>query len=153
MVVSEWCGESIWTLTSVILIVARNSVELVEHMFCNFPLGQQVWCYVANIMWRFIAKRGNLSPWELFSTLQCLLDQPFCKPLKQFNCIWFFFKSGLLWITWKQWNDLNCDTLPWPMEKVHQVVWDSLQDYGRIEWQRSLTHLEKNPHILPMKMF
>ena len=30
-----------------------------------------------------------------------------------------------------------------PIEKTHQVIWDALSDYGRIEWQRTLLDLEK----------
>ena len=37
-------------------------VESVEHMFFSHPLAQQVWHYIANIIWQFFAKRGNLGP-------------------------------------------------------------------------------------------
>ena len=30
-----------------------------------------------------------------------------------------------------------------PLEKTHQVVWDSLLDCGRLEWQQTLYDLEK----------
>lgn len=30
----------------------------------------------------------------------------------------------------------------WPMEKVHQMNWGSLQDVGKFEWEKIL-HLEK----------
>lgn len=33
------------------------------------------------------------------------------------------------------------------MEKTHQVVLDSLRDYGRHEWQRTLTDWEKTPYV------
>ena len=33
------------------------------------------------------------------------------------------------------------------MEKTHQVVWDSLLDYGRHEWQQTLTDLDKTPDV------
>jgi hypothetical protein len=29
------------------------------------------------------------------------------------------------------------------MEKTHQVIWDALHDYGMIEWQQTLSDLEK----------
>ena len=39
---------------------------------------------------------------------------------------------------------------PYPMtispnevEKTHQVIWDALQDYGRIEWKQTFSDLEK----------
>ena len=39
------------------------------------------------------------------------------------------------------------NALQWPIEKTRQVIWDTLQDYGRIEWQRTLSDLEKAPDI------
>lgn len=35
----------------------------------------------------------------------------------------------------------------WPVEKVHQLVWGSLGDYGKIGWQRMLKGLAKAPHV------
>ena len=36
--------------------------------------------------------------------------QPLCKTLKRLSRIWFLLRSGLLWIVWRQWNDLiNCN--------------------------------------------
>ena len=44
---------------------------------------------------------------------------------------------------WRQHNDTVFNTLKWPIEKIRQVIWDALQDYGRIEWQHTLLDLEK----------
>ena len=33
--------------------------------------------------------------------------------------------------------------MQWPIEKTRQVIWDSLQYYGRIEWKRTMRDLEK----------
>ena len=35
------------------------------------------------------------------------------------------------------------NTLQWYVKKIHQYVWDSLLDYGRIEWKWTLMDLEK----------
>ena len=35
------------------------------------------------------------------------------------------------------------DAFQWPVEKTHQVVWDSSLDYDRLEWQQTLTDSEK----------
>jgi hypothetical protein len=38
--------------------------------------------------------------------------------------------------------------LQWPIEKTRQIIWDALQDYGRIiEWKRTLSDLEKAPDV------
>lgn len=39
------------------------------------------------------------------------------------------------------------NTTKWPIEKMHQVIWDALQDYGRIKWQWTLSNLEKAPNV------
>ena len=54
-----------------------------------------------------------------------------------------FLRSGLLWILWRQQNDLVFDNVQWPIEKTRQIIWDALQDYGMIEWKRTLRDLEK----------
>ena len=40
-------------------------------------------------------------------------------------------------------SELIFNELQWPIEKPHQIIWDALQDYGRIEWKRMLRDLEK----------
>jgi hypothetical protein len=52
--------------------------------------------------------------------------QPLCKTLKRFSRIWFFLRSGLMWIIWRQRNDLDFNPLQWPIEKTRQVIWDAL---------------------------
>ena len=80
--------------------------------------------------------------------LQCLFDQHLCTTLKRFGRIWFFLRCGLPWIIRRQWNDLLfLNKLQWPIDKIRQIIWDALQDYGRIEWKRMLRDLEKAPDV------
>ena len=44
---------------------------------------------------------------------------------------------------WRQQNDMFFNNMQWPIEKTRQVIWDSLQYYGRIEWKRTMRDLEK----------
>ena len=70
--------------------------------------------------------------------MQCNFYQPMCKTLKRFNRIWFFLGSGIPWIIWHQQNDMVFNNLHLPYEKTRQIIWDALQDYGRIDWKRTL---------------
>lgn len=79
--------------------------------------------------------------------MQCLFDQPLCRTLKGFSCIWVFLRSGLLWIIWCQLNEPVFNELQWPIEKTWQVICDNLQGHGRTEWQRTLADLEKAPDV------
>ena len=118
-----------------------------EHGFYSCCLLQQGWRYAANITWQLFVKRGNLGPRKSFFMMQCLFDQPLCKTLKRFGPIWFFLRSGLPWIIWRQRNDLVFDDMQWPIEKTRKVIWDIMQDYGMIEWKRTLSDLEKTPDV------
>ena len=80
---------------------------------------------------------------ELVSMMQCFFDQPLCKTLKRFSRIWFFLRSGLPWIIWRQRNNLDFNVVQWSIEKMHQVIQDALQDYSRIKRKRTLSDLEK----------
>lgn len=51
-------------------------------------------------------------------------------------------RNGLTWIIWRQRNDLDFNAMQWLLKKTYQVVWDSLIDYGKIEWQQTLSDLE-----------
>ena len=93
----------------------------------------------AHIMWQLFAKRGNFEPRKSYSMMQCLFDQPLDKTLKQFSRIWLFLRSGLPWILWHQRNDLVFNAPQWQVEETHQAVWDTLLDYGRIEWKHIVT--------------
>ena len=94
-------------------------------------------------MWKLFAKRSTLGPWKSFSMMQCLCDQPLCKALERFSRILFLLRSGLPWIIWGQHNDLDFNALQWPLEKTRKIIWNALQDYGKIEWQWTLSDLEK----------
>ena len=61
--------------------------------------------------------------------------------------IGIFLRSGLSWIIWRERNDLVFNTPQWPIEKTHQVIWDALQDYDRIEWKWTILDLEKAPDV------
>ena len=37
--------------------------------------------------------------------------------------------------------------LQWHVQKTRQVIWDALQDYGRIEWKQTLKDLEETPDL------
>ena len=50
--------------------------------------------------------------------------------------------SGLPWIIGHQRKKLFIDSISWQAEKTHQIVWNSLSDYDRLEWQQILNDLE-----------
>ena len=81
------------------------------------------------------------------SKMQYLFDQPLSKLLKPFNHMWFFLRSGscMDYLALVEWS--SCNARQWLVEKTHQVVLDSLRDYGRHEWQRTLTDWEKTPYV------
>ena len=123
-----------------------RAVELVEHRFHNCPLAQHVWRYVANIIWQFYAKTKNLGPRTSFSMLQCLFYQPLCKTFKSFSRIWFFLRSGLPWIIWRQQNYMIFNELQLPIEKTRQIIalpcriTGGLNGNGRLgTWKKPLT--------------
>lgn len=39
------------------------------------------------------------------------------------------------------------NNLQWCLERTHQIIWDVLQDYGRIEWKWMLEDLEEVPDV------
>ena len=122
-------------------------MESVEHTFYNCPLAQHGWQYDANIIWQLFADTRNLGPQKSFPMMQCLFDQPLCKSLKQVSQIWFFLIIGLLWIIWRQRNDLVFNNLQWPVEKSRQVIWDAIHDYGRIKWKWMLKDRGEAPDV------
>jgi hypothetical protein len=72
---------------------------------------------------------------------------------KTFNRIWFFLRSNLMWIIWRQHNDLVFNASQWPLEKTHQMVWDSLLETMG-DWSDSgLSIIWKKLQMLPMRMF
>lgn len=90
-----------------------------------------------------LPKEGTFGPRKQFPVMQCLYDQPLCKTLKLFSNIWFFLRSGLPWIIWRQRNDMVFNAIQWPIERTHQLIRDALHDYSRIEWKCIVSDLVK----------
>ena len=123
--VNDWCGRISTKIDKSCPHCGPQSmelVELVEHMFFSCLLAQQGWRYVANIMYQHLAKRGNLGVRKSFPMIQCLFDQPLWKTRKQFSRTWFFLRSGVPWIIWRQQHDMVFNALQWPIEKIRQVT-------------------------------
>ena len=130
--VNEWCGKISMEIYESCPHCGPRLVESIAHMFCSCPLAQHGWRYATNIIWQLFANKRNLGPHKSYFMMQCLFDHPLCKTLKQFNRIWFFLRSGLPWTS---------------LKKTREVIWDTLQDYGRIEWKRTLNFLEEVPDV------
>ena len=79
--------------------------------------------------------------------MQCHFDQPLSKSLEPLSYIWFFLRSGFPWIIRHQHNDLFLNVSQWPVNKTHQVVWDSLLDYDRLDWQWTFMDLKNTPGV------
>ena len=103
---NEWRGKISAEIDKSCPHSGLQSVEPLEHRFFNCPLVQQGWRYVANIVWQFFAKRGNLGPHKSFLMVQCLFDKPLHKALIQFNLAsssWgmifrgLFGTNGMIW--------------------------------------------------------
>ena len=45
------------------------------------------------------------------------------------------------------------DTLQWCIKKTCQVIWDTLQNYVRMAWERTLKDLEKALHVAYQDVF
>ena len=143
MAVNEWRGQSWMAIDKSCPHFGPQLVVSIESVFYNCPLVQHGWRYASNIIWQLFANKRNLGPHNSFSMVQCLFDEPLCKILKMFNCIWFFLRSGLPWIIWRQRNNLVINNMQWHVEKTRKVIWDALQDYGWIEWKQTLKDLEE----------
>lgn len=129
-----------------------NLLESVEHIFFSNPLAQQVWCYVANVIWQLFAKRGILGPRNFFSVLQCLFDKPLPKSLKPFSPIWFFLRNGFPWIIWQNRNDLVFNANQHPAEKT--TKWCGILHLTMVGLSSNgLSVTWKKPQTLIMKMF
>jgi hypothetical protein len=89
---------------------------------------------------------------SIFSMMQCFLNQPLCKTLKRFSQIWFFLRSGLPWIIWRQQNDLVFNNMQWHVEKTRRVISMPCRIISRTEWKRTLKDLEE-AWMWPTMMF
>lgn len=80
---------------------------------------------------------GNYSQW-----CNASLINPWTNP---WSCsIVAYFSWGLSRIIWCQKNNLVFNATFWPVEKTHQVIRDSLLNYGRLQWQWTFVGLENN---------
>jgi hypothetical protein len=101
--------------------------------------------------WQLFAKK-NLGMRQSFSMLQCLFDQPLCKTLKRFSHTWFFLRSGLPWIIWRQRKGLVFNKLQWPIDKTCQIIWDACKITGGLNGNKHLGTWKK-PRTLPTMTF
>ena len=73
--VNEWRSKILMEIGQSYPHCGPQSVESLEHKFYNFPLAQQMWRYVANIIWQVLAKKRNFGPRNSFSMLPCFFEE------------------------------------------------------------------------------
>jgi hypothetical protein len=107
MVVNKWRGKSQWKLTnfpSLQPIIGGNRWNIGSTTVFSLNKGGNMLptSFDNSLPKEGMSVHGYLSP-----TMQCFLDQPLCKTLKWFSCIWFFLRANVLSIIWRQHNDLQ----------------------------------------------
>lgn len=73
--------------------------------------------------------------------IQCHFHKDLQESLKKLYVICFFVKSGMPSTIRQQIIDLVLNNIKWHMDKVHWMVWESLMDFGKIEWHEMLQEL------------
>jgi len=84
-------------------------------------------------------------PRKTLSLKQCLFNCRLPNSLRRFNLVWALLCGIVLWSIWIEWNDLIFNLVKWWDARLRRIMWDSLLNYGRVEWKHTLAMIQKYP--------
>ncbi len=82
-------------------------------------------------------------PRKTLSLKQCLFNCRLPNSLKRFGLVWALLCGIVLWSIWIEWSDLIFNLVKWQDVRFRKVIWDSLLNYGRMEWKHTLAMIQK----------
>lgn len=82
-------------------------------------------------------------PRKALSLEQCLFNGRLPNNWRRFNLVGALLCGIALWSIWIKWNDLLFNSVKWQDAKLKRVMWDSLSDYGKMEWKHTLAMIQK----------
>ena len=118
-------------------------VETYTHCFFDCRNAKTVWNYCFYII--HVLQKGlhNVAPPKSFSFQQCLFGQHVRFRRNSITKIWSLVRGIGLWTIWRSRNCKVFEGVLWPIQQIKAFVWDSLLDYGRLAWKRTLAALKK----------
>ncbi len=120
-----------------------TSLKTIIHKFQSCPRAKKAW----ELAFPFLFKLKMLviedQPRKPLSLKQCLFNCKLLNSLKRFSLLWALLCGIVLWSIWIKWNDLIFNLVKWQDAKLRKVMWDSLLNYGRMEWKHTLVMVQK----------
>lgn len=63
-----------------------------------------------------------------------------------------FAQGNTLWVLWIERNDLIFNGEWRHAQKIHNFIWKSLFEYGRVDWERCVVEIKKIPNVEHKKL-
>lgn len=74
------------------------------------------------------------------------------RKFKRVKGLWSLLKGITLWVLWIERNDLVFNGEWWHVQKIHNLIWKSLFEYGRVDWERCVVKIKKFPNVEHKKL-
>lgn len=64
---------------------------------------------------------------------------------KPVSRLWVMMCGVIMWLLWLERNDATFNNTRWHSEKMQNLIWLGLVDYGRITWSKALAKCKSHP--------
>jgi hypothetical protein len=117
--------------------------ETYIHRFYQCQFSKKLWTFAFTIMHWLIKGTQNLSPAATFTLEQCLFGRRVRLRRMGTLKIWALLRGVVIWGCWILRNDAVFERVFWTDTKIRNYVWDSLLEYGRVDWIRTKRKISK----------
>jgi hypothetical protein len=77
------------------------------------------------------------------------------KELRKFEGVkglWSLLRGITSWVLWIERNYLVFNGEWWHVQKLHYLIWKSLFEYGKVDWERCVVKIKKFPNVEHKKL-
>ncbi|KAG0575152.1 hypothetical protein KC19_VG322200 [Ceratodon purpureus] len=116
--------------------------ETKSHRFFQCPFAKELWNFGFTILHWLTEGPKSQSPAKAYSLEQCIFGKRIRLRMMGALRAWALLRGIIVWGSWILRNDAVFEETVWSNARSRRYIWDSLLEYGRVEWDRTLKKLK-----------
>ena len=123
----------------------QNTIESVLHRMAKCERAQQWWNYALSIIYSYCGILPVNGFWPALAWQQCVLGSMLPRRLNHVKIVWSLRRGSTIWLIWIDRNTTTFNNEVWPIQNMHQMLWQAALDLARMNWMRTQLLIPKFP--------